>query len=98
MERTKNFLKKNAVTIIVTCLWLLFWIIVAPIIKHHIEVTDIKNKIEKVQLQIELNKEQWNSCYTNMETWHNENEENRKILNELMKEYNDMVGFTTAWH
>ena len=98
MEQTKNFLKKNALTIIVTCLWLLFWIIVAPIIKHHIEVTKIKNQIEKVQLQIELNKEQWNSCYTNMETWHTENEENRKILNELMKEYNDMVGFTTAWH
>lgn len=98
MEQTKNFLKRNALTIIVTCLWLLFWIIVAPIISHHIEVTKIKNQIEKVQLQIELNKEQWNTCFTNMETWHTENEENRKILNELMKEYNDMVGFTTAWH
>lgn len=96
MEQTKNFLKKNAVTIIVTCLWLLFWIIVAPIIKHHIEVMNIKNQIEEVQLKIELNKEQWNSCYTNMELWHNENEENRKILNELMQQYNDMVGFTTA--
>ena len=36
--------------------------------------------------------------YANMETWHTENEENRKILNELMQQYNDMVGFTTAWH
>lgn len=98
MEQTKNFLKRNALTIIVTCLWLLFWIIVAPIIKHHIEVMNIKNQIEEVQMKIELNKEQWQSCYANMETWHTENEENRKILNELMKEYNDMVGFTTAWH
>ena len=96
MEQTKNFLKRNALTIIVTCLWLLFWIIVAPIIKHHLEVTKIKNQIEEVQMRIELNKEQRQSCYANMETWHTENEENRKILNELMIEYNSMVGFTTA--
>jgi len=96
MER----LKQNRVMIIITSFLLLiailFLVIVTPIINHHIEVTKIKNQIEEVQLKIELNKEQWNTCYTNMETWHTENEENRKILNELMKQYNDMVGFTTA--
>ena len=98
MER----LKQNRVMIIITSFLLLiailFLVIVTPIINHHIEVTKIANQIEEVQMKIELNKEQRQSCYANMETWHTENEENRKILNELMKEYNDMVGFTKAWH
>lgn len=98
MERVKQ----NRVMIIITSFLLLiailFLVIVTPIINHHIEVTKIKNQIEEVQLKIELNKEQWNTCYTNMELWHTENEENRQILNDLMKQYNDMVGFTTAWH
>jgi len=96
MER----LKQNRVMIIITSFLLLiailFLVIVTPIINHHIEVTKIANQIEEVQMKIELNKEQRQSCYANMETWHTENEENRKILNELMKEYNDMVGFTKA--
>ena len=77
---------------------ILFLVIVTPIINHHIEVTKIKNQIEEVQMKIELNKEQWNTCYSNMELWHTENEENRQILNELMQQYNDMVGFTKASH
>ena len=97
-----DYIKQNRVMIIITSFLLLiailFLVIVTPIINHHIEVTKIKNQIEEVQLKIELNKEQWNTCYTNMETWHTENEENRKILNKLMQQYNDMVGFTTAWH
>ena len=97
-----DYIKQNRVMIIITSFLLLiailFLVIVTPIINHHIEVTKIKNQIEEVQLKIELNKEQWNTCYANMETWHTENEENRKILNELMQQYNDMVGFTTAWH
>lgn len=97
-----DYIKQNRVMIIITSFLLLiailFLVIVTPIINHHIEVTNIKNQIEEVQLKIELNKEQWNTCYINMETWHTENEENRKILNELMQQYNDMVGFTTAWH
>ena len=95
-----DYIKQNRVMIIITSLLLLiailFLVIVTPIINHHIEVTKIKNQIEEVQLKIELNKEQWNTCYTNMELWHTENEENRQILNDLMKQYNDMVGFTTA--
>lgn len=97
-----DYIKQNRVMIIITSFLLLiailFLVIVTPIINHHIEVTKIKNQIEEVQLKIELNKEQWNTCYANMETWHTENEENRKILNDLMQQYNDMVGFTKAWH
>lgn len=97
-----DYIKQNRVMIIITSFLLLiailFLVIVTPIINHHIEVTKIKNQIEEVQLKIELNKEQWNTCYSNMETWHIENEENRKILNDLMQQYNDMVGFTKAWH
>lgn len=97
-----DYIKQNRVMIIITSFLLLiailFLVIVTPIINHHIEVTKIKNQIEEVQMKIELNKEQWNSCYANMETWHTENEENRKILNDLMQQYNDMVGFTKASH
>ena len=96
MER----LKQNKAMIIITSFLLiiaiLFLIIVTPIINHHLEVQRIKWEIEKVQLQIEFNKEQWNVCHDNMEMWHDENEQNREILNNLMLEYNSMVGFTTA--
>jgi len=96
MER----LKQNKAMIIITSFLLiiaiLFLIIVTPIINHHLEVQRIKWEIEKVQLQIEFNKEQWNVCHDNMEMWHDENEQNREILNNLMLEYNSMVGFTKA--
>ena len=96
MER----LKQNKVMIIITSFLLiiaiLFLIIVTPIINHHLEVQRIKWEIEKVQLQIDFNKEQWNVCHDNMQMWHDENEQNREILNNLMLEYNSMVGFTKA--
>ena len=96
MER----LKQNKVMIIITSFLLiiaiLFLVVVTPIINHHLEVQRIKWEIEKVQLQIEFNKEQWNVCKENMDTRHSENEDNRKILNDLMQQYNDMVGFTKA--
>ena len=92
--------QQNKVMIIITSFLLiiaiLFLIIVTPIINHHLEVQRIKWEIEKVQLQIEFNKEQWNVCHDNMEMWHDENEQNREILNNLMLEYNSMVGFTKA--
>lgn len=84
---------------VVIWVWILFislCVMIIPIIKHHLEVQKIKNEIEKVQLQIEFNKEQWNVCHDNMEMWHDENEQNREILNQLMQQYNDMVGFTKA--
>lgn len=96
MERAKE----NKILIIISSFLLLivilFLIIVIPIINHHIKVMSIKNQIEQVQLQIEFNKEQWNVCKENMDTRHSENEDNRKILNDLMLEYNSMVGFTKA--
>lgn len=94
--------RKNKVLIIASAIILviiiIFLIVVTPIINHHLEVVKIKNQIEEVQLKIELNKEQWNVCHENMNTWHTENEENRVILNDLMNQYNEMVGFTQAWH
>ena len=70
-------------------------IILTPIVTHHIELTKIKNQIEKTQLLIELNKQQRETCHNNMQLWHDENEANREILNNLMLQYNEMVGFTT---
>ena len=95
-----DYIKQNKVMIIIATILLAiiiaFLAITIPILKHDIAVRKIANKIEQVQMQIELNKEQRNVCYNNMELWHTENEENRKILNELMIEYNSMVGFTKA--
>lgn len=90
--------KKLIIYGIASVIFILFLVIIIPIINHHLEVTKIKNQIEEVQLRIELNKEQWNVCHENMNTWHTENEENRQILNDLMNQYNEMVGFTQAWH
>ena len=96
MER----IKQNKVIVITLSLLAriiaVFLIITIPILKHDMAVRKIANQIEEVQMKIELNKEQWNVCHQNMELWHTENDENRQILNELMQEYNDMVGFTTA--
>ena len=95
-----DYIKQNKVMIIIATILLViiiaFLAITIPILKHDIAVRKIANQIEEVQMKIELNKEQRQSCYSNMETWHTENEENRKILNELMIEYNSMVGFTKA--
>lgn len=83
---------------IAAVVFILFLIIVVPIIKQDLAVKSLRKQIEEVQLRIELNKEQWNVCHENMELWHTENEENRVILNDLMNQYNEMVGFTQAWH
>lgn len=96
MERLKNNRALAIAISIFTVICVIFLIITVPILQHDMKVRKIANKIEQVQLQIELNQEQWNVCHNNMELWHTENEENRKILNELMLEYNSMVGFTKA--
>lgn len=83
---------------IAAVVFILFLIIVIPIIKQDLAVKSLRKQIEEVQLKIELNKEQWNVCKENMELRHTENEENRVIINDLMNQYNEMVGFTQAWH
>lgn len=97
-----DYIKQNKAIIIIASILLAiiiaFLVITIPILKHDIAVRKIANQIEEVQMKIELNKEQWNVCHENMELWHTENEENRQILNNLMLQYNDMVGFTKAWH
>ena len=92
MELIKTFLKSHVISITLIFVIILFTVFVSPIISHHIQVSKIKNQIEKIQLQIELNQEQRAVCKNNMDLWHAENEENRKILNDLMLQYNNMVG------
>lgn len=97
MERIRQNKTMLSIVSILAIIIATFLIITIPILSHDIKVRKIANQIEQVQMQIELNKEQWNVCHNNMELWHTENEENRQILNDLMKQYNDMVGFTKAW-
>ena len=88
--------KKLIIYGVCSVIFILFLIIIVPIIKQDLKVKALRKQIQEVQLQIELNKEQWNVCHENMELWHTENEENRVILNDLMNQYNEMVGFTQA--
>lgn len=97
MERLKQNKVMAIISTVLAVIVIAFLFYIIPVIKHNIAVNNIKHQIEEVQLQIELNKEQWNTCLENMDTWHAENEQNRQILNDLMLQYNDMVGFTTAW-
>jgi len=66
------------------------------IIKEH-KLNKIKSQIERIEEQIEYNKQQWLNCDQNMKLWNEENESNRNIVNELKANYNNMVGFTEAW-
>lgn len=91
----KQIPKKVYIYMIAAIAFILTVIILTPIVTHHIELTKIKNQIEKTQLLIELNKQQRETCHNNMQLWHDENEANREILNNLMLQYNEMVGFTT---
>lgn len=92
----KQIPKKVYIYMIAAIAFILTVIILTPIVTHHIELTKIKNQIEKTQLLIELNQQQRETCHNNMQLWHDENEANREILNNLMLQYNEMVGFTTA--
>ena len=96
MERLKQ--NKLAVAFIatLTIIFIVFLIIAIPIMKRHYEVKKLQYDIQWFEERIEFNKQEWNNCYTNMELRHEENEQNRKILNDLMQQYNDMVGFTKA--
>lgn len=87
-----NIIYIGAVVMIVLAITLR-WPIV---IKEH-RLNKIKSQIEKVEKQIEYNKQQWLNCEQNMKLWNEENESNRNIVNELKVNYNNMVGFTEAW-
>ncbi len=61
------------------------------------KLNSIQRDIQRVENQIEYNKQQWLNCETNMQLWNEENNENRRIVEQLKEKYNDMVGFTQAW-
>ena len=64
-----------------------------PLIITEHKKNQILNKISDAERIIELNKQQRLNCSTNMELWNNQNEENRKLIEELKTNYNNMVGF-----
>lgn len=67
-----------------------------PIVKKHFQIQNLRAEIEKVQLEIELNKEEWAKCEAIMNEAHNSNELLREKKTTLMLEYNELVGFTMA--
>lgn len=79
-----------AVFILVLCLYIPLWI------KNH-KIRMLQKEIQKVEAQIEYNKEQRLNCETNMKLWNDENNANRELVAQLKEQYNSMVGFTQAW-
>lgn len=67
-----------------------------PATIHSHKLNKIQNEITLYEEQIESNKQQRLNCSTNMEIWNNENEQNRKIIEELKTNYNKIAGFTQA--
>ena len=98
MDRLKENKNVAMISVAFIAIIVILITVLVPIVQHHIKVSSLKKQIEKVQLQIELNQTEWQVCHDNMQLRHEENEANREILNNLMLQYNEMVGFTTAWH
>ncbi len=67
-----------------------------PLAKKDLQLRGIRKDIQRIEAQIELNKTQWANCDANMKLRNEENNANREMLDNLKKEYNEMVGFTEA--
>jgi hypothetical protein len=67
-----------------------------PLAKKDLQLRSMRKDIEKIEAQIEFNKEQWANCDANMKLWNEENNANREMVKNLKEEYNSMVGFTEA--
>jgi hypothetical protein len=67
-----------------------------PLARKDLQLRSMRKDIEKIEAQINFNKEQWANCDANMKLWNDENNANREMLKNLKEEYNSMVGFTEA--
>lgn len=70
-------------------------------IERENQLSELRNEILKIEAQIEINKQSWEYCATNMQLWNDDNNKNREMVANLKKQYNDMifssdVGFTRA--
>ena len=86
--------------IIYGIIWLVFLGmlgVLIPLAKKDLQLRSMRKDIEKIEAQIQFNKEQWANCDANMKLWNSENDANREMLKNLKEEYNSMVGFTEAW-
>ena len=85
--------------IIYGVIWLVFLVLLGlyiPLAKKDLQLRSIRKDIQRVEAQIEFNKEQWANCDANMKLRNEENNANREMLANLKEEYNDMVGCTGA--
>lgn len=86
--------------IIYGIIWLVFLGMLGaliPLAKKDLQLRSMRKDIQRIEAQIEFNKEQWANCDANMKLWNDENNANREMLKNLKDEYNSMVGFTEAW-
>lgn len=95
MENKKELIKRGLVWVASLAAVGLV-VMTIPIVKKHFEIENLKKEIEKTQLEIELNKEEWNKCQTIMDEAHKNNEALREKKMTLMVQYNELVGFMMA--
>lgn len=85
---------KRFILPILSILWIgLFLYFAIPLMINEHQKNKILNEISEVERNIEFNKQQRLNCSTNMELWNNENEQNRRLIDELKANYNKIAGF-----
>jgi len=89
-------LRKILLYVLFISLVAFFFSYTIPLMIREHEKNKIMTEISQIELQIEHNKQQRLNCSNNMEMWNNDNDKNRKMIDELKSKYNEMVGFTGA--
>lgn len=67
-----------------------------PIMKKNHQIRVLWAEIRKVQKEIDLNSAKREECAVNMATWNADNDKNRAIKEELLDNYEELVGFRSA--
>ena len=94
-------MQKKTAIITISTLWgviLLLLGLLIPLWIKRVQVQSLKRDISKIEKEIDKNKANWKKCASNMQTWNTDNDKNREMLRQLQEQYNEMVGFTSAWH
>lgn len=94
----RKFLNRNTFLIVISLLVITLLLYISiPLVIKEFKLKDIQKDIERVEAKIERNKQERLNCDANMRLRNDENNDNRKMIDELKNEYNSIVGFTSDW-
>lgn len=91
MNKKKVIYRWIAIAIIVIVL-----VLYIPIMKKNHQIRVLNREILKVQAEIDLNSAKREECAVNMATWNADNDNNRAIKEQMISEYEELVGFRWA--